>query len=137
MKVLIDPAQQGVLLLFGVFGVFEFLGFFFSFGFGLGLLVGFDLSVLSISGFYLSSCVSLSLGIFVSFDFRLSLLLSPKKLSDFPIPLGVSEVRPCLAFKAGSFFQLTFVHVDNNRVRLSTCLQGFPWNRDQSVTSPK
>ncbi len=55
----------------------------------------------------------------------------------FPVPLGVSEVRPFLAFKAGSFFQLTLVHVDNNRVRLSPCLQGFPWNRDQSVTGPK
>ena len=54
--------------------------------------------------------------------FRLSLLLSPKELSDFPIPLGVSEVRIFLTFKAGSFFQLTLVHVDNNRVRLSACL---------------
>ena len=69
--------------------------------------------------------------------FRLSLLLSPKELSHFPIPLGVSDVGPCLAFNAGSFFQLTLVHVDNNRVRLRTCLQGFPWNRDQSVTGPK
>ena len=69
--------------------------------------------------------------------FRLSLLLSPKELEDLSIPLGVTEVRPFLAFKVGSLFQLTFVHVDDNSVCLSACLHGFPWNRDQSVTSPK